>query len=241
MRDGLITNNQYTVAKLPSSDDKYQYQTLSFCEINYLIKELMTTDIIVPVILSVILGMRRSEAIGSKWEYIDFNQGRIKINGVYIVCYDSFNQIKYEYWTPKTKTLSSNRECYVPRIVIDFLKALRLDQINKAKNLKNYCTDYSDYICLRSNGRLMSPDYVTKKFARLVKKIFPEKHIRFHDLRHSCGTYLHDIFGYDCKDIQTYLGHSSAAFTANTYIHTTNPRKQSIATDIDSRLTLQIS
>jgi integrase len=41
---------------------------------------------------------------------------------------------------------------------------------------------------------------------------------RFHDLRHSCGSYLYRK-GANLKLIQQVLGHSSYQITANIYIH----------------------
>ena len=44
------------------------------------------------------------------------------------------------------------------------------------------------------------------------------KHIRFHDLRHSCATLLYDS-GIDMKAIQEWLGHSNISTTMNIYAH----------------------
>jgi integrase len=41
---------------------------------------------------------------------------------------------------------------------------------------------------------------------------------RFHDLRHSCGSYLYSR-GANLKTIQLILGHSSYQITANIYLH----------------------
>lgn len=45
------------------------------------------------------------------------------------------------------------------------------------------------------------------------------RHIRYHDLRHSCASILYGL-GYSLKDIQTWLGHSNYKFTADTHVHT---------------------
>ena len=44
------------------------------------------------------------------------------------------------------------------------------------------------------------------------------RHLRFHDMRHSCASLLlaHDV---PMKEIQEWLGHSSYTVTANLYSH----------------------
>lgn len=52
-----------------------------------------------------------------------------------------------------------------------------------------YITDYKDFICLMDNGELVKPDYVDRTFSRILKEN-GFRHIRLHDLRHSCATLL---------------------------------------------------
>ena len=42
--------------------------------------------------------------------------------------------------------------------------------------------------------------------------------IRFHDLRHTCGT-LMIAGGVDAATVSTQLGHSTVGFTLSTYVH----------------------
>lgn len=64
---------------------------------------------------------------------------------------------------------------------------------------------------------MISPSYVTQHFHYIVTKS-GMKHLRFHDLRHSCASLLlaNDI---PMKAIQEWLGHSNFAITANLYSH----------------------
>ncbi len=75
----------------------------------------------------------------------------------------------------------------------------------------------SDYVFTWDDGRLLSPDYVTQKFAKVLKTCgLP--HIRFHDLRHTTASVLLEA-GYDLKRISEWLGHSDVSTTANIYAH----------------------
>ena len=81
---------------------------------------------------------------------------------------------------------------------------------------------------------LLQPDFVSQKFQNLLKK-YGLRHIRFHDLRHSCATILLYL-GYTMKDIQTWLGHSNYSFTANTYVHTSKESHVQMAQTLSEKL-----
>ena len=66
-------------------------------------------------------------------------------------------------------------------------------------------------------GTLISPNYVTESFPRLLENNSLRK-IRFHDLRHSCASLLL-ANGVPMKNIQEWLGHSDFSTTANIYAH----------------------
>ncbi len=60
-------------------------------------------------------------------------------------------------------------------------------------------------------------------------------HIRFHDLRHSCTSIL-CANNVSVKDIQMYLGHSSAKTTMDTYVHLLNKSNINIVNVISDKL-----
>ena len=66
-------------------------------------------------------------------------------------------------------------------------------------------------------GKLITPNFVTTHFKYIIKKN-KLKHIRFHDLRHSCASLLL-ANGVSMKAIQEWLGHSTFNVTANFYSH----------------------
>jgi integrase len=68
---------------------------------------------------------------------------------------------------------------------------------------------------LLPDGRPISPDYLTRRFARLVK-LHGLPPIRLHDLRHEAAS-LTGAAGAEPHVIQQVLGHSSAVTTVDTY------------------------
>lgn len=70
---------------------------------------------------------------------------------------------------------------------------------------------------IKTMGTLISPHYLTASFPKLLEKN-NLRHIRFHDLRHSCASLLL-ANGVPMKQIQEWLGHSDFSTTANVYAH----------------------
>ncbi len=71
------------------------------------------------------------------------------------------------------------------------------------------------------SGNLILPDYISSSF-KLVLEKNNLRHIRFHDLRHTCASLLlnkEKQKGVDLKDIQAWLRHSDFTTTANIYSH----------------------
>jgi site-specific recombinase XerD len=66
--------------------------------------------------------------------------------------------------------------------------------------------DYVDegYVFTHPDGRLISPNYITKHFRQLLERNNLEV-IKFHDLCHSSASYLLYL-GYNLKAISTWLG-----------------------------------
>ena len=102
--------------------------------------------------------------------------------------------------------------------IIKALETARKQQkYYKRKFKKNYNTKYAEYICLNPDGSIIKPDYVTRHFPLLLKNS-GLRHIRFHDLRHSCASLLLSK-NVPMKAIQEWLGHSDFSTTANVYAH----------------------
>ena len=82
--------------------------------------------------------------------------------------------------------------------------------------MKSFYKD-EGYIYVLEDGTPVNPDYITKKFIKFIKA---EKlrHVRFHDLRHSCATLMRHE-GVKLEDIQKWLGHSQLATTERIYAY----------------------
>lgn len=117
-----------------------------------------------------------------------------------------------------TKTKSSLRTLPLVPFVKERLLALKAEQEeNRRLCGRNYNKKYLGYICVNEIGDLISPHYISECFSKFLKAN-GFRHIRFHDLRHSCASLLL-ANGVPMKQIQEWLGHSDFSTTANIYAH----------------------
>ncbi|WP_376774360.1 tyrosine-type recombinase/integrase [Paenibacillus eucommiae] len=83
---------------------------------------------------------------------------------------------------------------------------------------------------MRPDGAPLKSEYLNHRF----KKILSDNNlppIRFHDLRHSAGSYLLK-HGMSLREIQGWLGHADIGTTANIYTHIDTEMKNNTAQKI---------
>ena len=105
----------------------------------------------------------------------------------------------------------------IPAVEEELLKQKEKQQLYRKLFKKSYSTEYLDFVCTDQEGKLIRPNFVTEHFDWLLTK-YGLKHIRFHDLRHSCASLLL-ANNVPMKQIQEWLGHSDFSTTANIYSH----------------------
>lgn len=151
-------------------------------EINQLLACVKGTLIETPVMLAAFYGLRRSEAVGLRWDAIDFQQNTITIQHTVIAC--RLNG-KYEVIArDTTKTKSSRRTLPLAAPIRKYLLDLRVRQAENRRLCGNcYCKDYEGYICINEMGYLLNPNRVSAMFELTLQQNHL-RHIRFHDLRH---------------------------------------------------------
>ena len=161
-------------------------------------------------------GLRRSEALGLKWDAIDFDQNTITIRHTVTSCDLDGKRVLVASDTTKTK--SSMRTLPLVPFMRERLLTLKEEQQeNRRLCGRSYIKDYLEYVCVNEIGDLIKPHYVTESFPKLLKAK-GMRQIRYHDLRHSCASLLL-ANGVPMKQIQEWLGHSDFSTTANIYAH----------------------
>ena len=203
-------------------------------ELIELIEVIKTQKLELPLTLGIIYGLRREEILGLTWNAIDFKNKSITIR-------KTVGRGKYDGVTQfLIKDIPKNKSSYRTLPMFDFIADLLKKYKEKYKlNEKifgnTYITDYKDFICLMDNGELVKPDYVDRTFSRILdENAF--RHIRLHDLRHSCATLLLRN-GVPLPEIQKWLGHSNI-ITTQRYSHLDQNDKSIPANMIETKFNM---
>ena len=155
-------------------------------------------------------GMRRGECLGLFWEHIDFEKKTITIKNNLL----NIREKGVYLDTPKTK--KSKRTISLPDICFDLLKKLKAKQELEKEMFSNDWMD-TEFVFKDEYGNYYNPSRLSRQWVLFQKK-HNLKHIRLHDLRHTCATYLlsHNV---PIATVSKKLGHSNIYTTLDVYTH----------------------
>ena len=184
------------------------------------------TEVFLPVLLAVSLGLRRGEALGLQWECVDLNA-----NTVTITRSASFRNGGIELSTTKTK--NSRRTLLMPDALHDALERAHLRQTDAARFL-GATYNPLHLVCCRLDGQPMTSCVLHHLFHEaLDAAALPS--IRFHDLRHTNATLMLRN-AVPAKIVSSMLGHSSVGITLDTYSHVITEMQEGAVGVMDSLL-----
>ena len=182
------------------------------------------------VLLTAFYGLRRSEVIGLKWSAFDFNHNCFSIRHTVTTC-----NVKGERVTIK-KDKAKNKSSLRTYPLIPFLKERLLEAKKQQEENRKLCgraynKEYLGYVCVDVIGNLIKPNYVSSTFGKLLAKN-NLRHIRFHDLRHTCASLLL-ANGVPMEQVKEWLGHSEISTTVDIYGHLQYATKKQSAAAIE--------
>ena len=219
----LIPRNVANMVKIPKQK-KYIANFLIEEEINTLLEIFKDTQIYIPVLLAVGVGLRRGEVLALKWSNINFETKTIVI---------SENLIPTKggsiFTTPKTD--ASKREIVVSEFIINELKKLKEKQDKNKKLLGNAYIN-NNLVCCYDNGNIFRPGSFSHLFADILKRN-SFRHIRFHDLRHTNATLMLKS-NISPKVASARLGHSKTRTTLDIYAHVVKEMQEEAAQKLNT-------
>lgn len=178
-------------------------------------------ELFMPVYLAVVLGLRRSEVLGLKWNRVDLKEKVIRIREGFVMAQGKPVLLE------NVKTQTSDRDI----VITDRIVALLESHKKKQKKLRTIVTNF---VCTWPDGSLFNPSHLSRAFKlRMKKHGLPE--IRFHDLRHSNGA-LMIASNVPMKGASDRLGHSTIVITNDFYGHVEDSVQRQIAETIDKAI-----
>ncbi|MFL8712591.1 tyrosine-type recombinase/integrase [Clostridioides sp. GD02377] len=203
-----ITENPFDFVKFPTRENQFEIKVYDREEALLLIEKLNGSNIELPILLMLLLGLRIGEAIGLRWCDVDLDTCSVSVNQILI-----YVNSKIDFKEPKT--LKSKRTLSVPKELVEKLKSEKLRQ-NKFK-LQGTLENENNLICLNTNLSPFIPSALRKTFYDFINKNNLRK-IRIHDLRHTNASLLL-LGGTNMKVVSERLGHTDIQITMNRYSH----------------------
>ncbi len=190
--------------------------------INYAMKSAKHQNIKNLLIFLLGTGCRVGEALGIRWEDLDFKNNIISIN--HSVAYIKIDS-HYKQIIKRPKSFAGNRK--IP-MLSDVRKAL-LDEKEKqlALGMTQLVVDgYSNFVFVSERGKLHTRENVATQIKQIVREYNQEhpdnpiSEFTTHQLRHTFATQLCKNSD-DLKAIQSILGHADISTTLNVYADAT--------------------
>ncbi len=208
---GMIPFNPTVDIPIPKRTGKKQHKHVCTTqeEAQTLLNAFKDSPIKLIVYMCLFYGLRKSEVIGLKWKYVDFENNSFLIKEVIT---KHITVIEKE--TPKTEESEGTYEL-LPDFK-DMLLAIKAEQEENRRLLGGAYHD-SGYVFCKADGTYYRPDCVYRIFVRTLEKAGLTR-MRVHDLRHSSASVLFDL-GWDIEKIKSWLRHRDIETTSNIYTH----------------------
>lgn len=218
----IISRNPAQFVKLPAVRQK-EIEALTIEQIAAFVETAHNSPYYAPLACCLFLGLREGEALGLAWSHIDFVKRKITI------C----QQLQREkvkggklYLMDSTKS-GKSRVLDAPDFVMDLLKEEQRHQLlEQIAAGPAWCNEWG--LCFTNKiGHPITPKALFGQFKKLATAAgIPNA--RVHDLRHTNAT-LALVNGDDVKTVQANMGHATAAFTLQRYVHATEQMKRDSA------------
>jgi len=129
------------------------------------------------------------------------------------------------------KTEASIRTLALPAVLVAALKAHQRLQDEERQAMQDVWQEHQ-LVFPSTVGTPMEPRNLSRQFKTVLKAAGLPDAIRFHDLRHSCATFL-IVHGVHPRVVMQILGHSQISVTMNTYGHVLEDSQREAAAKID--------
>ena len=160
--------------------------------------------------LCFVTGCRRAELLGLPWDNVDLEKGEIHIKQS-LICIEGIPRI-----SGFTKNYSSMRTIPIPKRIITLLCDWRQKQLAESLT-PGYCNS-NNLVFTQANGQWIIPNYFSRNFKNVLKRLRFPKTLHVHSIRHTWATNLIQN-KVPITDIQVLGGWSRPNTLLNVYSH----------------------
>lgn len=173
--------------------------------------------------VAVALGLRLGEIRGLRWSDVDLERRVLRVR-------HQLQKVDGDRAFVEPKSRQSRRTISLPEFAIVALQRHRVRQLEERLAAGTDWQTWDLVFCTDLGGPLDDAN-VRRTLRRLVKKA-ELRHIRFHDLRHTCASLLM-AQNVNPRVVMEILGHSQISLTMDTYAHVMPSLKRDAADEID--------
>jgi integrase len=176
-------------------------------------------------VVLIFYGLRRGEALGLRWEDIDFDSGTVRIH--------QLQRIRGQLLLAPVKTRAGQRGLPLLDVIHQALKQQAERQEAYRADMGRAWPDLGLVFTTRT-GRPIEPRNLVRSFRRICSdsKI---RIIKVHHLRHTVGSLLKDL-GVPARDAQTILAHTRISTTLEIYTDTDEQARRDALTRLQDLL-----
>ncbi len=232
---GWVNRNVATLVSLPKCES-YEPVVLGPSEAKEFIRAAQGHRLEAFFVVALALGLRRGEALGIKWEDIDFEDRTLTIRR-------TLQRVAGKLAILPTKTVRSRRKIRLPTELISVLRAHRARQ--SEERLKSRQWKESKLVFTARGGGPLEPRTANKAFHQILSRLHEIDDLRarkrrfegltLHGLRHSCATIL-IAQGVPVPVVSEILGHARISTTLDVYSHALPQMRDEAADEMDSVL-----
>ena len=190
------------ITKLPKETKTSEPYTIA--QLQQLLSRTMGTKWEMPIMLAGLYGLRISETLGLRWDHVDLEKG------IFSVC----EQLPFHVAAGTTvisemaPVKSQDRDLPITPMARPYFLRQKLLQERRMEMAAMGGGVYYDnrLVVAAENGAPYRRERVSNDFGRLLRAL-DMPHIRFHDLRHTAATNMHELSG-DFYTVGSILGHT---------------------------------
>jgi integrase len=177
-------------------------------------------------VLANLLGLRRAEVLGLRWDDVDLDAERLQVT-------QTLQRVEGSLQLLPPKTRHCRRTVPLPPPCVEALRQHRARQDREHLALGPAWTD-SGLVFTTTIGTPIEPDNLRRSWDK-VREATGDPQARFHDLRHTCVSLLLDA-GSPPHVVREIVGHSAIDVTMTIYAHASLGEKRTAMRRLGERL-----